>query len=153
MQEDVFNNVLTASGDTIIKELHKMRGNTDNAEDAYHEAVISALKRGPRSFESVTKLMAYLAASAHGDLITQRGRDALRWGEEVDLDKLGHNPEKLQHQTLDIEKALMPELPAHRGLIQEMLTGRISISEGAEEAGIPYMTMNDAYWRVKERLT
>src|SRR6266496_3709696 len=127
MNETDFNKALENIGPAIIKELSKLGGDTSQAEDAYHDACISALKRGSRSFATKDKLKSFLAASAHGDLITRRGRAAYKASEYHDTLSntiTSPSPESKYIAQLDINKLFINLSGTHYHVMVELLEER-----------------------------
>lgn len=151
MNNTDFETTLEVLRADLLKELRKLRGDTSQAEDALHDACISALKRGSRSFSDTTKLRNFLATSAHGDLITKRGRDAKKTNEYHDtLTSIITAPslERLYNFEIDLERALATFPLRWKGIIREILEERITYEEAAAELNVTKSTV----WREVKRV-
>jgi DNA-directed RNA polymerase specialized sigma24 family protein len=135
----------------VLKEIRRITSDPDKAEDAYHDACISAMARGCRNFADDGKLRNYLAACAHGAITSAKRLGAARAEACVgDIPACTPSLEQETYVKIDIHRVLTEE--PYRVLLYEMLEGRLNVAEGAREADVPYTTMLDAYWRVKEKL-
>ena len=155
MTHDDLHEELASMRREIIKGLTRLRGDTALAEDAFHDACISALKRGPRSFESREKLRNFIGASAHGDLITQRGRAARKafaYHETLSTTAASPSPEPGYIARLDIATALRG-VPIHKQAIMvEILEDRISCTDGAAELHMKVSTLAKQMAHLRARL-